>query len=31
MADPKKIAGTDAKSRPQTGRPVVAGTQGVIS
>jgi len=31
MADPKKIEGTDARSRPLTGRPVIAGTQGVIS
>ena len=33
MADPKRteIADTDATSRPRTGRPVVAGTQGVIS
>ena len=33
MADPKrtKIVGTDATSRPATGRPVIDGTQGVIS
>ena len=33
MADPKtaKLADTDATGRPRTGRPVVAGTHGVIS
>lgn len=33
MADPKtaKLADTDATGRPKTGRPVVAGTHGVIS